>query len=40
MLTERLLTIPLALQSADAFIRDVFEAIDIDHDGKISRERE
>lgn len=40
MLVELFLTITLALQSADGLMRDVFEAMDINHDGKISRERE
>ena len=30
----------LALQSADGLMREVFQAMDIDHDGKISRELE
>ena len=32
--------IALALQSADGLMQDVFRAIDIDQDGRISKERE
>lgn len=39
MVVERVLTFSLALQSADGLMREVFHAMDIDHDGKISRER-